>query len=234
MRKQLRAELSMLRHDYILAGALAFLAIPALGTVSGLPDTAGAPDEALFRLARGQLGAAMVTLVVLAAVYGSARFTNSYRTGAVARSVLIGPRTEVLWCKAASAAVGGALIGLAGTTVLAVILRLGTGDTGLSAGTVPGAVGASASAAVWGVLLGSLIKHHLVAFFAVPTSLLVAVPLAGTWPHGARLLPLGGQLALTPGTTGPWPSPQCGAATVAVWLIAAGALARARFRSSDL
>ncbi|MFJ9839122.1 hypothetical protein ACIRYZ_01410 [Kitasatospora sp. NPDC101155] len=238
MRDRLAVELLRLRHDVALAGSLAFLLIPALGAAAALPHDGPADARAAELLAGSQLLSQAVLFIAAAAVYGSLRYTNDYRTGAIARAALLGPRSRLLWDRAVSAAAGGALIGLVGTALVATVLGLGSGHTGLTAQTVLGTPAACATAGVWGLFVGTMVRHHLLTLFVVPTTLFAALPVLAARPAVGRLLPLGAQLGMiTAPDRAPWtgllPAPY-GALVAAAWLVAVGVLARVLLTRRDL
>ncbi|MEU3571869.1 hypothetical protein AB0E96_26085 [Kitasatospora sp. NPDC036755] len=238
MRDRLTVELLRLRHDVALAGSLAFLLVPTLGAVAALPHDGPAGTHSTDVQAGGQLLSQTVLFIAAAAVYGSLRYTNDYRTGAIARAALLGPRSRLLQDRALSAAAGGALIGLVGTALVATVLRLGTGHSGLTAHTVLGTPVACATAGAWGLFVGTMVRHHLLTLFVVPTTLFAALPVLDAWPAVGRFLPLGAQLAMisTPDRA-PWTgllAAPYGALVAVAWPAAMGALARVLLTRRDL
>ncbi|MEW1660658.1 ABC transporter permease [Streptomyces sp. NPDC093707] len=233
MRKQLAAEFLKFRHDYALAGCLAFLLVPLFGAAAGLPDTAQAGSEAVAHLAHAQFAAMAPTLMTVAAVYGSLRFTMEYRLGAVARTALLGPRTRLLWAKATAAVLGGVIVGLVGTAALAVVLRLVLGHTGMAATSLPRTVAVCGISGAWGLFVGSVVRHHLASLFIVPASLLLSLPFLNSWPWLGRFSPLGSQMALT-SQTADLLSAQTGALVALAWLVGAAVFARLLLTGRDL
>ncbi|MFD9960067.1 hypothetical protein [Amycolatopsis sp. NPDC058986] len=219
----LRAEWLRLRGDYVLLGCLGFVTFTAVASVV---QSSGGGDP------HQRIAAAGIQTAVMAALYGAIRFALEHRDGVFARCVLLNRRAHVLRAKVATSAAGGAVIGLYGT-VLAVLTSRSTVDTTLLWTTL-GTMGASAFAAPWGLLVGSLVRHYVLAPLAALVSLLAAIPALSAAPAIGRLLPLGGQLSLAyAGTSPPLPAPAA-LAILAGWLLVLTVVAERVLNTRDV
>ncbi|GAA2816869.1 hypothetical protein [Crossiella cryophila] len=226
MKAALRMELLRLPRDPTLLGFLVYAVLTT--AISGLTGkstpTAGA----------------MVTLVclqtaVLAALYGAVRFTLAYRHGVVARAMLLGRRGPVLGAAACTAAIGGTLLMVTALGTGAVVLVARTGSAaGLVGGlcsVLPAGLVLAAVPAAWGLLVGSIVRHHVLAPLAAAASLFA--PLLLPQPGIIRLFPAGAAMSLLGLGEHPWPAP---AALIVLlgWLLALALLAHALLQSRDL
>ncbi|MFE0022994.1 hypothetical protein [Amycolatopsis sp. NPDC059021] len=223
MSRALSAEWLRLRGDYVLLGCLGFVTFTAVASVV---QSSGGGDP------HQRIAAAAIQTAVMAALYGAIRFALEHRDGVFARCVLLNRRGHVLRAKVVTSAVSGAVIGLYGTVLTAVVAR-STVDTSLLWTTL-GGMAASAFAASWGLLIGSLVRHYVLAPLAALVTLLAAIPVLSAAPAIGRLLPLGGQLSLAyAGASPPLPVPAA-LAVLAGWLLVLTVVAERVLKTRDV
>lgn len=177
--------------DLPLAGVCAAALVLSASIAAGIPgDAAGAPDDAKA-LVVGPLSTVIgVYAAVMAAIYGSFRYTIDRRTGVVAQRATLQPRRWALTGRVPFIALGGALV--AATAVLGGRLALAPafGLVGLDAPAVLAVLGVGGASAVWGLGVGLLVQAHLPALFVAPFSISIALMGAPLWPDIVAWLPL--------------------------------------------
>lgn len=187
----LRAQSRSFARDVVLlsVGIVAFTM--ALSLITSLPaDISSAPMEVRSRLL-APFDSVMATYgALMAAIYGSFRYTSDRRRGVVAQRLSVQPRWAHLAGRVPWAALGGAVIAVA--TVLggriALTPSMGGFALDLSSTVLTAALGATA--ALWGLSVGLLVQHHLIALFVAPLSLSFGLLLTALWGPGAVWFPL--------------------------------------------
>lgn len=154
------------------------------------PEFADAPADL-----RAALAAPFRTVLatyggILAAVYGSFRYTVDRRDGVVAQRLMLQRRWPTLLARMPVSAVGGAIVtgaALVGGHLALAVSGVGASVDGLA---VAPSLALGAAAALWGLGLGVLVQVHLLALFLAPMSLGGSLLIAMLWPDGAVYLPL--------------------------------------------
>ncbi len=186
----LRAHLRAFSGDVVLLWVVVAGVLVSLSIAAGVPpEIADAPLDLRASLA-APYGAVLATYgAVLAAVYGSFRYTVDRRDGVVSQRLMSQPRGATFMARAAGTAVGGAVVALGaavgGHAALSLTAGVGPLDWAVGSTLVLGAV-----AGLWGMGIGVVVQAHLVALFVVPLSLSGGVLVAMFWKDGAVYLPL--------------------------------------------
>lgn len=191
MTAALRSRITAFPTDLILAGFVVAGFVLAASLALSIPEGMGSAPDAIRNAFRATLVTpAVLTTILVSALYAGFDYTLALRRGVVARETTAQRRGAVLTARALLASVGGALVGLAcgaGTLVAGGVAGAGW----MPAPPLVGSVAiAGALAASWGFAIGVIVRHHLAALFVVPASLGVAVPLASLVPGAASTLPL--------------------------------------------
>jgi len=186
----LRSHARAFAGDVVLLWVAVAGVVMSLSVVAGVPpDVADAPPEV-----RVSLTAPFATVIatygaVLAAVYGSFRYTVDRRDGVIAQRLMLQGRGATYLARACGSAVGGALVALAAAVGGHAALHLAVDGLPLNWSSVGQSLVLGAAAGLWGLGLGVLVQAHLVALFIVPMSLSSAVLVAIVWKGGAVYLP---------------------------------------------
>ena len=196
IRHALQAQARSFTGDVVLLGMAAAAFVMSLTLATSIPpEIAEAPAGA-----RGALTAPFSTVfatygAVLAAVYGSFRYTIDRRDGVVAQRLTLQPRWASFLARVPASAAGGAVVALAGLvgghTALTVVL----GGVPVEWSAVGSTLAVGAIAGLWGMGLGVVVQVHLVALFAASLSMGAAMLVALFWKAGAVYLPLLAMLA---------------------------------------
>lgn len=196
IRRALRVQAYSLVADVVLLGAVVAAFVMSLTLLTSIPpEIAEAPAPARETLV-APFGAVIATYgAVLAAVYGSFRYTIDRRDGVIAQRLTVQPRRALLLARIPASALGGAIVALAGVvggrTALAAVVGAVPGDWSTIASTL--ALGAVAG--VWGMGIGIVVQAHLVALFIASLSMGAAMLVVLFWKTGAVYLPLLAMLA---------------------------------------
>lgn len=191
MTAALRSRIAALPTDLVLAGFVVAGFVLAASLALSIPEGLGdAPDAVRDTFRATLVTPAVLTTVLVSALYAGFDYTLALRRGVVVRETTAQRRGAVLAARVLLASVGGAVVGLAcGAGTLAAGGLAGAGW--IPAPSLVGSiVVAGALAASWGFAIGVIVRHHLGALFVVPASLGVAVPLASLVPGAASILPL--------------------------------------------
>ena len=228
--------------DLPLAGVCVAALVLSASIGASMPgDVAAAPDGAKDAIAAPLSTVLAVYAAVMAAIYGSFRYTVDRRGGVVAQRATLQPRRWALAARIPFTALGGALVGMAALLGGRAAVATALGLHGLE----PAAVGAvaivGAAAAVWGLGIGLLVQAHLPSLFVAPLSLSAALLVAAPWPAVAAWFPLptlvratGLDLAPLGITAAVGPEPVAAAALAAAWITAVLAAGAASFLRRDL
>lgn len=127
---------------------------------------------------------------VLAAVYGSFRYTVDRRDGVIAQRLMLQPRWATLLTRAAASALGGAIVAAAAVCGGHIALAVSMGGIPVRWSSVGAVIALGAVAGVWGMGVGVVVQVHLLALFVVPMSMGAAILVAMFWKAGAVYLPL--------------------------------------------
>ncbi|MFJ2553546.1 hypothetical protein [Microbacterium sp. NPDC087591] len=127
---------------------------------------------------------------VLAAVYGSFRYTVDRRDGVIAQRLMLQPRWATLVARVPASGIGGAIVALAAVIGGHTALRLTMGGIPVDWVAVGATLSLGAASGLWGLGWGIVVRAHLVALFVTPLSLGSAVLVAMIWKAGAVYLPL--------------------------------------------
>ena len=169
--------------EAVTAGTGTGMAIPSLATAGGLRDNLASPGFALL----------------IAGLLGVVSASGEFRLKTATDAYLDQPRRgRVLAAKAAAAAAGGAVLGIAAAAAATGIALGFAASRGLPlalpvttiARYASGAIIGSALLAAAGVGAGSLIRHQVGAIIAVVAwALVVELVVAATLPAAGRFLP---------------------------------------------
>lgn len=189
--RALRSHARSFAGDVVLPGVSAAALVLSLSLAMTItPELVDSAAEAREALA-APFSALFTTYgAVLAAVYGSFRYTVDRRDGVVAQRLMLQPRWAMFLARMPGSALGGAvvaLVGLAGGyTVLAIVM----GGIPVDWSAVAGALALGALAGLWGMGLGIVVQAHLVAVFVASMSMGVATLIVMFWSAGAVYFPL--------------------------------------------
>lgn len=196
IRHALQAQARSFTGDVVLLGVAAAAFVMSLTLATSVPpEIADAPADV-----RDALTAPFSTVfatygAVLAAVYGSFRYTIDRRDGVIAQRLTVQPRGASFLARIPASALGGAVVALAGVagghTALTVVL----GGVAVDWSAVGSTLALGAVAGLWGLGLGVVVQVHLVALFAASLSMGAAMLVALFWKAGAVYLPLLAMLA---------------------------------------
>lgn len=189
--RAVRAQARSTRGDMVLLWLAAAGLALSLFVVTSVPsDVADAPPGVEADVPGPYSAVLAMYGAVLAAVYGSFRYTIDRRDGVIAQRLMLQTRWMTLLTRVPAAAMGGAVVSaaaiLGGHAALAVVV----GGITWEWSTVGSALGVGALAALWGMGVGVVVQMHLVALFIVPMTVSGAVLVAIFWSAGAPYLPL--------------------------------------------
>jgi len=189
--RALRAQARSFTGDVVLLGVIVAAFVMSLSLAASVPgELADAPADARDRLT-APFGAVIATYAgVLAAVYGSFRYTIDRRDGVIAQRLCMQPRWTMLLGRVPASAVGGALVALAavggGHTALVAVM----GGVPVDGSAIAATLGLGAMAGIWGLAVGLVVQVHLAALFVASLSMGAAALVAVFWDAGAVYLPL--------------------------------------------
>ncbi|OAN36614.1 hypothetical protein [Microbacterium sp. H83] len=189
--RALRSQARSLFGDVVLLWVAVAAVLMSISMAMSIPtEFRDAPPSARAELA-GPFTAILATYAaVLAAVYGSFRYTVDRRDGVIAQRLMLQTRGATLLARAPASAVGGALVALAGVVGGQGALAVAVGGIPLDGGSIGATVALGAVAGLWGMGIGIVVRAHLVALFLVSMSMGAAILLAIVWKAGAVYLPL--------------------------------------------
>ncbi|WP_242087615.1 hypothetical protein [Microbacterium lacticum] len=191
LRQALAAQSRSFARDVVLLGVGVAAFTMALSLITSVPaEISSAPVEVRARLL-APFDPVMATYgALMAAIYGSFRYTSDRRNGVVAQRLTVQPRWAHLAGRVPWTALGGGVIAVA--TVLGGRIALAPSLGGLAVDLSSTALAAAlgATAALWGLSVGLLVQHHLIALFVAPLSLSVGLLLTAFWGPGAVWFPL--------------------------------------------
>ncbi|MCG7416382.1 hypothetical protein MHY30_02505 [Microbacterium sp. ACRRU] len=177
--------------DLPLVGVAGVAAVLSASIAASIPtDVALAPDAEKVLLAETLSTVIAVYAAVMAAIYGSFRYTIDRRVGVVAQRATVQPRGWALVGRIPFTALGGAAVGMAALLGARLALVPAFALLGLHARDVAATIVVAAAASLWGLGVGLLVQAHLPALFVAPISLSLAVMLAPVWPTFCEWLPL--------------------------------------------
>lgn len=189
--RALRAQSRSFAADVVLlwSAVAAFVMSLSLAT-SVPPEFAAAPADVREALI-APFGAVLATYgAVVAAVYGSFRYTVDRRDGVIAQRLMLQPRWVIFLTRMPTSALGGAVVSLAGVAGGHVALMIAMGSIPVQWASVGSAITLGAVAGLWGMGLGIVIQVHLLALFVASMSMAAAMLVAPFWSAGAAYLPL--------------------------------------------
>jgi hypothetical protein len=186
----LRAQARSFAGDVVLLGVMAAALVLSLSLATSVPpDMAEAPVDVRTAFTE-PFGVVVATYgAVLAAVYGSFRYTIDRRDGVIAQRLTMVPRWATFLVRVPASAIGGAAVALAGVVGGRIALGISMGGVPLDWSAVGSAVAFGAVAGLWGMGLGVVVQVHLVALFVASASMSAALLLAMFWSAGAIYLP---------------------------------------------
>lgn len=233
--RALRAQALIAVGDLPLAGTCVAAIVLSASIGTSVPgDLVAAPDAAKEAIAAALSTVIAVYSAVMAAIYGSFRYTIDRRGGVVAHRATLQPRRWGLAARIPSTALGGALVGVASLVGGRAAVVAALGARGLEPATVGTVAVVGAAAAVWGLSAGLLVQAHLPSLFVAPLSLSAPLLIAPLWPAVAAWFPLptllrAASFDLTPLGIGAAVGPAASAAVAlavawGVLLLAAGAV----------
>ncbi|MFB4352814.1 hypothetical protein RAC69_06665 [Microbacterium sp. LS_15] len=189
--RALRMQASSLFRDVVLLWMLVAAVGMSLMIATGVP----AELTEASRTERAALAAPLGTILavyggVLAAVYGSFRYTIDLRDGVIAQRLMLQRRRVVLLARMPATAIAGAGVSLASIMGGHAALVVAMGGIPVDPATVGRTLVLGAAAALYGLGVGLVVQSHLVALFVAPLSLGAAPLIVGVWPGVASHLPL--------------------------------------------
>jgi hypothetical protein len=191
IRRALRAQARSFRSDVVLLWSAVAAIVVSLSLATNIPpEFADAPADAREALIASFAAVLATYGAVLAAVYGSFRYTVDRRDGVIAQRLMLQPRWAILLVRLPTSALGGAVVALAGVVGGHVALTIAMGGIPVQWSSVGTAVALGAVAGLWGLGLGIVIQAHLVALFVASMSMAVALLVAPFWSVGAAYFPL--------------------------------------------
>lgn len=191
-----RAQARSLAGDVVLLAVAGAAFVMALSLALSVPaDFADAPGSAREEFL-APFGTIMATYgAILAAIYGSFRYTVDRRNGVVAQRLTLQPRWASLVTRAPAAALGGALVALSAVVGGHVALAISMGGAAVDWPAIAASAAVGAAAGLWGFGVGLVAQQHLVALFVAPATIGVATLVATFWAAGAVWFPLPAMLA---------------------------------------
>lgn len=189
--RALRAQARSFSGDIVLWWVSAASIAMALSLVTSIPPdfvTAGAAAREAFAAPFSAVSA--MYGAVLASVYGCFRYTVDRRDGVIAQRLMLQHRGATLAVRLPAAALGGAIVALAGVVGGHLALTVTVGGIPVQWASVWSSLALGATAAVWGMCVGILVQAHLVALFLVSASMGSAILVALFWKTGAVYMPL--------------------------------------------
>ncbi|PRB11787.1 hypothetical protein [Microbacterium sp. MYb62] len=196
IRRALRAQALSFVGDVVLLGVAAAAFVMALTLATSIPPQIADAPAGMRDELTAPFGAVIATYgAVLAAVYGSFRYTIDRRDGVIAQRLTMQPRRAVFLARIPASAVGGALVALAGVVGGHTALMVTLGGVPMEWSVVGSTLALGAVAGLWGMGIGVVVQAHLVALFVASLSLGAAMLVALFWKGGAVYLPLLAMLA---------------------------------------
>ncbi|WP_029267292.1 MULTISPECIES: hypothetical protein [unclassified Microbacterium] len=188
--RALRAQARSFAGDVVLLGMVAAALLMSLAVATSIPpDFAEAPAGVRSAFAESFTVVLATYGAVLAAVYGSFRYTIDRRDGVIAQRLMMLPRWTIFVARMPTAALGGAIVALTVVVVGQIALNVSRGGATLDGATVASTLALGAVAGLWGMGLGVVVQVHLVALFVVSMSMSGALLLTMFWSSGAGYLP---------------------------------------------
>ncbi|WP_426621448.1 hypothetical protein [Microbacterium sp. As-52] len=188
--RALRAQARSFAGDVVLLGMVAAALLMSLAVATSIPpDLAEAPAGVRSVFAESFTVVLATYGAVLAAVYGSFRYTIDRRDGVIAQRLMMLPRWTIFVARMPTAALGGAIVALTVVVVGQIALNVSRGGATLDGATVASTLALGAVAGFWGMGLGVVVQVHLVALFVVSMSMGGALLLTMFWSSGAGYLP---------------------------------------------
>lgn len=189
--RALRAQACGFTGDLVLAWVLVAATVLSISMAAGLPaEFADAPADVRATLSAPFTAVLTTYGAVLAAVYGSFRYTLDRRDGVVAQRLMLQPRWVTLFTRTLASALGGAVVALAGLAGGHLALAVAMGGVPAGWASVGSVLAVGACAGLWGLGVGIVVQNHLVALFVASMSLGSGVLVAMFWSSVARGLPL--------------------------------------------
>lgn len=243
-----RSRAAALPTDLVLIGFAVAVILVAASFAYAIPDGLATAPEAVRVRFRDELATPATLISALAAaLYAGFDYTLDLKNGVVAREATAQPRGVVLGARAVMAALGGAVIGIVCAAGFVVAAALAGAGWMLDPLLVLRAATTGLLAATWGFAVAVLVRSHLIALFAVPATLGIAVPAGAMLPQVAAWLPLSAiigtvgadltSLLRQPGAVAPAAAeagPVVMGTVAAAWLVVVGAAALVRFRVRDI
>ncbi|MCT1477621.1 hypothetical protein [Microbacterium sp. p3-SID336] len=191
IRRAFHAQVQGFAGDLVLLGVATAAFVMSLSLALSIPsEAAAAPPGARESLAALLSSALAMNAAILAAIYGSFRYTIDRRDGVIAQRLMLQSRWALLLARAPTTAVGGAVVALVSLLGGRLALALALGGVPVDVGAVARTLGIGAVAALWGLGVGLLVRFHLVALFVTAMSLGVAPVLAALGVAAAAASPL--------------------------------------------
>lgn len=187
----IRAHARSFAGDVVLLGVVVAAFVMSLTLATNIPsELSGAPAEV-----RGAFTAPFRTVLamdgaILAAVYGSFRYTIDRRDGVIAQRLMAQPRWAMLVVRMPSSALGGAIVALMAVVGGHTALLVAMGGIPVDGPSVGASLMLGALAGLWGMGIGVLVQSHLAALFLASLSLGAGPLVAMLWSDGAVVLPL--------------------------------------------
>lgn len=189
--RALRAQARSLAGDVVLLGVCAAALLLSLSLAMTItPEFVDSPPEVRAALAAPFSTVLTTYGAVLAAVYGSFRYTIDQRDGVVAQRLMLQPRWTTFLARTPVSALGGAVVSLTGLAGGHTALTLVMGTVPVEWSSIAGALAVGAVAGLWGMGLGMIVQAHLVALFVASMSMGMAMLVVMFWSAGAVYLPV--------------------------------------------
>lgn len=189
--RALRAQARSFAGDVVLLGVAAAAFAMSLSLATSIPpEFADAPADV-----RRELAAPFSTVLatyggVLAAVYGSFRYTIDRRDGVIAQRLTLQSRGSTFLVRVPVSALGGAIVALAAVAGGHTALLVTMGGIPVDWSSAGSTVALGAAAGLWGMGIGVVVQAHLAALFIAALSMGAAMLVTMFWSAGAVYLPL--------------------------------------------
>lgn len=189
--RALRAQARSFTGDVVLLWVAVAALVMSLSLATSVPpEFADAPADVRAALT-APFSAVLATYgAVLAAVYGSFRYTIDRRDGVVAQRLMLQPRWASFLVRVPASALGGAIVALAGVAGGHAALSVSMGGIPVDWSSVASTLALGAVAGLWGMGVGVVVQAHLVALFVASLSMGAAMLVAMFWSAGAVNFPL--------------------------------------------
>lgn len=191
IRRALRAQARGVAGDVVLLGVAVAAFVMSLSLATSIPPEFADAPAGIRRELAAPFSTVLATYgAVLAAVYGSFRYTIDRRDGVVAQRLMLQSRWAMFLVRLPASAFGGAVVAFAAVIGGHTALLVAMGGIPVDGPSVGSTVALGAVAGLWGMGVGVVVQAHLAALFIASLSMGAAMLVAMFWSAGAVYLPL--------------------------------------------